>query len=376
MLVLAPAIAERRQGIGRLAGLGDEQSRPARLHRDFAIAELRGDIHVRRQLGPTLEPILRDDARIIGGPARGQGQAAHIREIEGQVRQRNPVVRKVEIVRECMADDFGLLVNLLRHEVAEIALVHHEPASVGFHDGAVDDRPIATLNTHPLARDHGPIAVFQIGDIVGKGCECDRIGADEHLPLAVADGQGAALPRGDHQVVIALEDHREGERAFEMGQNLMDGGNGIHAVAQLARDEMRDHLRIRIGGERGAFSLKFGLQLPEILDDAVVDHGDVIGHVRMGIGFAGPAMRRPARMTDPGVSRQRLGGEQRFEIAQLSFSPAPLDPSITDCGNTRRIVAAILETLQRVDQQLGDRPLPKDANNSAHRPLLPRRHGS
>ena len=63
---------------------------------------------------------------------------------------------------------------------------------------------------------------------------------------------------------------------------------------------------------------------------------------------------------------------QLFEIAQLALGATPPELPVLDGGDARGIIAAIFEALQRVDQLLGDRPFAEDANDAAHRPLLPR----
>ena len=59
-------IAQRRQRIGRLAGLGDEQRQAALGQGRLAVAELRGDIDLDRQAGEALEPRLAHKPGIIG----------------------------------------------------------------------------------------------------------------------------------------------------------------------------------------------------------------------------------------------------------------------------------------------------------------------
>ena len=376
MLALLPAIAQRGQRVGCLAGLRHEERRTAGLHRDLAVTKLRGDIHVDRQLRPALEPIFRDEAGIERRAAGRQRQTADIRKVERQIRQGHLIVRKVQVMRERMAHHFRLFVNLLGHEVAEIALVHHQSRGAGLDDGAVDNGPVAPVNSHVFARDDGPIAVFQISDIVRERCKCDGIGADEHLAVAIADGKRASLARRDHEVVIALEDHREREGPLQMRKNLVHGGHGVLSIAQLARDEVGDHFGVRVGREGSAFGLKLGLQLAKILDDAVMHDCHVVGHMRVGVCFAWLAMGGPARMADAGIACQRLGRQQGFQVAQLALGTAPLDAMAIHSGDARGIVAAIFEALERIDQHFRDRPFPEDANNSAHRPLPPYRHQS
>ena len=117
--------------------------------------------------------------------------------------------------------------------------------------------------------------------------------------------------------------------------------------------------------------LELGLERAEILDDAVVHDRDEIGHVRMGVGLDRLAVSRPAGMADAGRARKRLGFQLQLEIAQLAFGAAAAEMAVVDGGNASRIVAAIFEALQRIDELLSDRPLAEDANDAAHRPLLP-----
>ena len=81
----------------------------------------------------------------------------------------------------------------------------------------------------------------------------------------------------------------------------------IGAALQFARDEMGDHFRVGLRGERISVGDQFIAQLGEILDDAVVDDGDAAGKMRMGVGFVGHAVRRPARVADTDHAVERLG---------------------------------------------------------------------
>ena len=43
-----------------------------------------------------------------------------------------------------------------------------------------------------------------------------------HLALAIADGERRAAARADEQIVLAGEEHHQGESAFEPRQRLLD----------------------------------------------------------------------------------------------------------------------------------------------------------
>jgi hypothetical protein len=68
------------------------------------------------------------------------------------------------------------------------------------------------------------------------------------------------------------------------------------------------------------------------------------------------------------VTRQGLTRQKGFQIPELSLCPAPLDISRADRSNAGGVVTAVLEALQGVDHDFGNRPFTEYANNSAHRP--------
>ena len=76
------------------------------------------------------------------------------------------------------------------------------------------------------------------------------------------------------------------------------GGCGRSAAAHLVLDQMDDRLGVGLGREIVAFGGQLLAQFAEILDDAVMDHGDPFAGVRMGVVFGRAAMRRPARVAD------------------------------------------------------------------------------
>jgi hypothetical protein len=309
------AIAERGERISRLAGLRDEQSRTALVERTLAVTKFRGDIDVDGKPRPALKPIFGDEAGIVRRAAGGDRQPPELGEIERQRGQLNRARGKIDIVRERVADDFGLLVNLFGHEMAVVALIDHERGRLRAASRPVHGVAVAVANGDAFAREHCPIAVLEIDDLVGEGCQRDGVGADEHLAFADADSERTALPRHDHQIIIAAKDHGDRKGAFEAFQRVVDGADGIIAGFHLAADEMGDDLGVGVAGEVGAFGAQLLFQLAEILDDAVMDNRDILGHVRVGIGLGGLAVRGPAGMANADLAEQRRRLEPGFEIA-------------------------------------------------------------
>ena len=294
------------------------------------------------------------------------------REIDGRIlRQPDPAGREIEVVRERVGNHLRLLVNLLQHEVAMVALVDGEARGDRMHDRALDALSLVVENLHRAARDDRPVAVFEIGDRLGEGRERDRVGAQEHLALAMADRERAAAARGDQKIVLAGEEHGQRERAFQPLQRLGHRLDRLQAAVERHGDQMRDHLGVGLAGELSPGRGDLALQRLEILDDAVVDDGDALGRVRMRVRFRRRAMRRPARVADAGVAGERLGHEPRLEVDELSLGAAAGEAPVLERRDAGGIVAAIFKPLQRIHDQRRDRPMTQNADDAAHR-LAPR----
>src|SRR5207248_2652483 len=112
-----------------------------------------------------------------------------------------------------------------------------------------------------------------------------------------------------------------------------------------------------------AFSNQLVAQRLEILDDAVVDQRDGSDDVRVGVADGRRAVRRPARMRDPGGAAERMLGKLTRQIVELALGPAPLKIAVVDGTDAGRIVAAIFEALEAVEQPARDVRPPNDPDN-------------
>ena len=348
----------------------DCETKIARLpgrERHVAVAKLRGDIDLDRQLRELLEPIARHHAGVIGGAAGGDGNPIELLEIERQrKRQRHALRGHVDVIRQRMADDFGLLVDFLRHEMAMIALVDEQHRGLRFQHGAMHDIAVAVVDLGAAARDDHPVAVFQIADHVGERRKRDGVGADIHRTVAEADRERRALPRADQKVLLAGEQEREREGAAQPRQRRLDRLDRRRAAFHLLGDEVRDDLGVGIGGELGALFFQLAAQLGEIFDDAVVHDRELFGGVRMGVVLGRPAMRRPAGVADADGAVERLAQEPGFEVFQLALGAPAHELAGFERGDARGIIAAIFEALERVDQLRRRRLLADHSDDAAH----------
>ena len=112
---------------------------------------------------------------------------------------------------------------------------------------------------------------------------------------------------------------------------------------------------------------QFVAQRLEILDDAVVDQRHRPGDVRVGVADGRRAVGRPARMGDADGPAERMRVKLRREIVELALGPPPLELAAIDGADAGRIIAAIFEPLQAVEQPLRDVRISGDPDNSAHR---------
>jgi hypothetical protein len=205
-------------------------------------------------------------------------------------------------------------VNLLGHEVAIIGLVDQERRRAGFQYVAVHHVVLRVMDHADFARQHHPVAILEIADGVGEGRQRDRIRAQIHLAIAVTDRQRRALAGADQQVAMALEQERQRERAAQLRQRCLHGLLRRGAFQDVGIDQMCHHLGVGLAGEFGALLFQHQAQFAKILDDAIVNDGDVVGGVRMRVVLRRLAMGGPAGVADAAQADQRLCLELGFEV--------------------------------------------------------------
>ena len=207
------------------------------------------------------------------------------------------------------------------------------------------------MNSTPGRRDHRHLLVAEEHDVAGVAEDRRDVRGDEELAVAEADDDRRAVADGHDLVGIVGRDQHQPEQPAHVEQRpahrILEP-----VVLHLALDEVRDDLGVGLGDERVAFALQLLLQLEIVLDDAVVDDDDAAGAVavRVRVLFGRPAVRGPARVADPVFAFERIAGDDLFEPRQLAGAAPQLDAAVADDGDAGRVVAAILEPAQAVDQ--------------------------
>ena len=158
------------------------------------------------------------------------------------------------------------------------------------------------------------------------------------------------------------------EGANEPRQHRRDRVLRRSSALDLARDEMADDFGIGLALELAAFGDQLVAERLEILDDAVVDQRDRPDDVRVGIADRRRAVRRPARVRDAGAAVERVLVELAREIVELALGPPAVELAMLDRADAGRVIAAIFEPLEPVEQPLRDVRCSDNPDNSAHPP--------
>ena len=221
-----------------------------------------------------------------------------------------------------------LLVDLLEHEVREVALADQRPGCRGQAHRALDDGTAHVVDHGAGGRDLDPVALVEIANAVGQGRQRQRVGAQEHLAVAVAECQRAAVASADHQIVAAGEQDGERERADQAMQRTVHRFLGRHAFGEVVADQMDDDLGIGLGLEHAALLRQLAAQFVEVLDDAVVDQRDAGIGVRVGIDLGRRAVGGPPRVANADPPFGRIGLQHVFEVDQLARRAAANDAAV------------------------------------------------
>src|SRR5579863_2553458 len=101
-----------------------------------------------------------------------------------------------------------------------------------------------------------------------------------------------------------------------------------------------------------------------------MDDGDPVGRDRMGVAFGRLPVRRPAGVTDADRALHRLALQPGREICQLALGPPPLDAAVDQGRDPGRIIAAVFQAPQPLDQLGRDRFPRNNPDDAAHQPFF------
>ena len=270
-----------------------------------------------------------------------------------------------------LRDRLGLLVDLLQHERLVALLLGSLVVPVDLDLLALDLVARHVEEACAFRGDRDDLAVLDdwTRRVWRRKAAIDE--ARNDLAVTETDDERALETSADEQTgMVPVTDH-EREVALELPVRLADGLDEVAMVVAL--DEVDDRLGVRLGGEDVALGLERLLELAVVLDDPVEDDRDLlVGRAgqRMGVLEADAAVRRPARVPDAGRRREPFASASarrwpRFPTARTVSSVLP-----SEQAETGGVVAAVLEPLEALHEQVLCAP-PADISDDPAHPKLP-----
>ena len=231
---------------------------------------------------------------------------------------------------------------------------------------------VAQLNS--IGSDDSKVAVAEEEQIASVIENRRHIAGHKVFIFAKADDDGRSIARRHNLVRLVRRNDCDGEDAGQQLDAFSDRflqriRVSVAAGIEVLLDQVGDHLGIGLRTELVAFFDQLPLQADIVLDDAVVHHDDLAGAVamRMRVLFGRTSMCGPAGVADPISTVERAKADNLFQIAQLAFGTAHLQPfAVTGNSDAGRIIAAILQPPQAIDDDWNDLFLAYITDNAAH----------
>ena len=164
----------------------------------------------------------------------------------------------------------------------------------------------------------GDVSLVEDDDVLGVLQDGRHVAGEEALAVAEPDDERHVHPGADDPVGMVGVHDADGVRAAHLVERDAHGLDEVAAVLRL--DEVRQHLGIGLGGEPMSLGHESVLDLGVVLDDPVVDEGELAGAVgvRVGIRVVRPAVRRPARVADAGMAGRAVAVEVVGQVGELA----------------------------------------------------------
>ena len=328
----------------------------------IAVAELARVFDFGGQMGQFLEQIFPHQTRVPARAAGGDDDAVHRPQFGERHVQPTELGRAriaVDASAQRVLDGARLLENLLEHVVRELAPLHRRRLELDAAHLHVGVHLAEVAHAEILRRERHQIIVLEIDDLAGVRGDGRGVAGEEVFALANADDERRAAPRADDDAGKIHADHAEAVGSDDFGQGTRDGlGEGMGRTIGRRRrinllqllvvftDEMRQHLRVRVGIKLMPRRAEPSLNQVVVFNDPVMDHGNLSARVevRMRILVRRWSVRGPAGVTDAdrAVERTRLH-ERRESLINAAHLAPHLQPPVVQRRHTRAVVAAILQ---------------------------------
>ena len=266
-------------------------------------------------------------------------------------RERHVVGLDVHAAAHAVGQALGLFKDFLEHEVRIAALLNLPQVDVdGLHVELLRLVQDADDLQLLVAAYDGDIAVLEVDHLVGVLNDGTGVGAEEEFVVADAHHQRALLAGGNNLVGVALVEHRNGIGANHLAERHLHRRQQVDALVFLdILDELDEHLGVGVALELHAFLLQLLLQVGVVLDDAVVDDGQIARLRIMGVRIAARrlAVGSPAGVGNADGAADVLVGAILAEVVNLALRLIDIQLALAvDKRHACRVVATILEPAQ------------------------------
>ena len=303
-------------------------------------------------------PLLDRVARGDGGVVRGAGgedddPAQHLqRVVAEEAFELEPAV--AHAIADRLGDGVGLLVDLLQHERLEAGLLGALVVPVELDQLTLDRAAVlGAQEAGTVGRDRDEVAVLgevHLARLAQKRC---RVGGEERLVAADADDERALHAGADEQARVVAVDRDEGEVTLELVEREARGLDEIAVVVLL--DQVADRLGVRLGGEDVPGLAQPLAQLAVVLDDAVEHDREllrILDREGMRVLLGDAAVGRPARVTEAGRGGRGAVAGGELQVLEVADGPCVREPVLLEEGDAGRVIAAVLEALEAVEEQV------------------------
>ena len=327
----------RGEGVGGLARLRDRDHELALRHDRVAIPVLRCDLNVAGNARELFDQVLADHRRVRCGPTGHERDARQrLHELVGElhVRVEHHAPRgTIDAAKQRVRDGARLLEDLFQHEVLVAGLrgadrIEVDGALLPLHRCAALDASEADA----VGRHDREISGLEKAHLTGVLEERGHVGRDEVLLLPVPHDHstGIADARRDDGSRIGRRDERQRRGTLQAREDRKRSVLERETPLELVLEQVNDHLGVGLRRERVAGRHQRSLQLLEVLDDAVMDHGCRARavDVRVRVLLRRTTVRRPARVPDAGRAERGVRRDDLREVVELALGAHDIERAV------------------------------------------------
>ena len=204
--------------------------------------------------------------------------------------------------------------------------------------------------------DVGNLTILQIDHLVGIFHDGGSVAGDVEVLVVLAHTHHQRTGLAScHQVArVFLLDDSDGIGTDGIVEGLAYGRHQVLAVLLVVIVyQLGEHLGVRVALELIALVVELFFEHLVVLDDAIVNQGDVSTHadMRVRIGCGRLAVGSPTGMGDADMTCTVLVGSHSFQIAHLALCLVDIElVVIIDQRHAGAVVPAVFQLLQSLDE--------------------------